>query len=76
MPVKSELVSVTVVADSGALSDILSTALFAVGIEQGAVLCREYGAQALFVKKDGTLWATDGFASLFTANGGEVHILE
>ncbi len=75
LPADGELVSVTVIANSGALSDILSTALYAVGIEKGASLCAEYGAEALFVKKDGTLLATGGFASLFTAEEGEVHIL-
>ena len=75
MPVENELVSVTVVAESGVLSDVLSTALFAVGIEKGAELCREYGAHALFICRDGSLWATDGFLSLFSTEK-EVNRLE
>lgn len=76
MPVESELISVTVIADSGILSDMLSTALFAVGIDAGVALCAEYGADALFVQKDGTLLATRGFAARFSADGKEVRILE
>lgn len=76
LPVENDLVSVTVIAKNGALSDILSTALYAVGVEKGASLCAEYGAEALFVKKDGEMLATAGFASLFSASEGEVHILE
>lgn len=76
MPVKTDLVSVTVIAESGALSDALSTALFAVGVEAGTLLAREYGAEALFVKKDGTMLATRGFADVFSTEKGEVQILE
>ena len=76
MPVENELISVTVVAESGVLSDVLSTALFAVGIEAGVSLCAEYGAEALFIKKDGTLYATHGFAAVFTSDGREVTLLE
>lgn len=76
MPVENELISVTVVAPNGALSDALSTALFTVGIEAGASLCAEYGAEALFVKKDGILLATRGFAAMFESDGREVTLLE
>ncbi len=76
MPVENELISVTVIAKSGALSDVLSTALFAVGTETGISLCAEYGAEALFIKKDGTLLATHGFAAVFTSDGREVTLLE
>ncbi len=66
MPVYNDLVSVTVVADGGALSDILSTAAFVLGMEAGRALCESYGAEVLFVTSDGTLYATEGFLALFT----------
>lgn len=73
MPVHNGLVSVTVVASGGALSDILSTALFAVGTEKGKALCESYGAEALFVTEDGKMYATDGFFAIFEpAEGKEV----
>ncbi len=69
MPASSGLVSVTVVADSGTLSDILSTAVFIVGAEKGRTLCELYGAELLLVTEDGTLYATEGFSALFTPMG-------
>ena len=76
MPVDGEIVSVTVIADSGVLSDALSTAVFAVGMEKGVELCKEFGAEALFIKKDGSLFATKGFASVFEADERGVNLLE
>ena len=75
MPVAKGLVSVTVIAESGVLSDALSTALFAVGMEEGRELCARYGAEALFVTSTGEMYATDGFLSVFTSKSGEVHPL-
>ncbi len=49
MPASSGLVSVTVVADSGVLSDALSTACFILGEEKGKALIEKYGASAIFV---------------------------
>ena len=74
MPIENDIVSVTVVAESGVLSDILSTALYAVGTDLGVSLCQAYGAEALFIKKDGTLWATEGFSALFSTEK-EVNLL-
>ncbi len=48
-PASSGLISVTVVADSGILSDALSTACFIVGEEKGKALIEKYGASAIFV---------------------------
>lgn len=49
MPASSGLISVTVVADSGILSDALSTACFILGEEKGRELIEKYGASAIFV---------------------------
>lgn len=49
MPASSGLVSVTVVADSGILSDALSTACFIIGAENSKALLEKYGASAIFV---------------------------
>jgi thiamine biosynthesis lipoprotein len=57
-----ELASVTVVARNGLLADGLSTAAFVLGTRTGQALIERFGAQALFVHKDGTLHATSGFA--------------
>lgn len=51
-PADSGLISVTVVCDSGILSDALSTACFILGYEKSLPLLREYGASAIFVGED------------------------
>ena len=59
-PADSGLVSVTVVSDSGALSDILSTACFVLGLERGKELCEKFGCEAVFIDSENTVYATDG----------------
>lgn len=51
-PVDNGLVGVTIVSDSGLLSDALSTACFVLGIEKGSALAAEYGCTAIFVTAD------------------------
>lgn len=54
-PSESDLRSVTVVCDSGALSDALSTACFILGEEESKTLLSQYGASAVFIDKDGNI---------------------
>ena len=51
-PAETDLISVTVVCDSGIMSDALSTACFIVGQEKATEILEEYGASAIFVDKD------------------------
>lgn len=51
-PAASGLISVTVVCDSGFLSDALSTACFILGAEESVKLLEEYNASAIFVSED------------------------
>ena len=64
-PADSGLTSVTVLADNGLLSDALSTACFVLGREQGLLLAKQYGVEALFVEKDGSVAMTPGMEPLF-----------
>lgn len=63
LPVQNTLASVTVVCASSAEADALSTACFVLGEQDGMALIRTIeGAQALFVRQDGTLLASDGLS--------------
>ena len=51
-PAETDLISVTIVCDSGVLSDALSTACFILGQEKSMPLLEKYNASAIFVDKD------------------------
>lgn len=51
-PAENGLTSVTIVSDSGILSDALSTACFVLGVEKGTALAEEYGVSAIFVDEN------------------------
>ena len=73
MPAESDLISVTVVAESGVLSDALSTACFLVGADAAFALAAEYGASLIAVKTDGTIHVSEGVRERFLpAEGWEV----
>lgn len=59
-PVDNGLVSVTVVSESGILSDALSTACFVLGYEKGSELAKEFGCQAFFVTNNKQILAENG----------------
>lgn len=59
-PAESGVVSVTVVSQSGILSDALSTACFVLGIEKGAALAEEYGCETVFIDENKKMIVSDG----------------
>jgi thiamine biosynthesis lipoprotein len=59
---------VTIVCKSGILSDALSTACFVLGIEEGMALAEDYGAEVLFVDKDGKIEMSRGMKAVFHAS--------
>ncbi len=67
-PAQTDVCSVTIVSESGLMSDALSTACFVLGVENGMALAEEYGAQALFVTKDMDILMTEGMDVLFSEN--------
>ena len=65
-PAENGLVSVTVVAESGILSDALSTACFVLGPVEGMKLALDYGCEAVFIDSDGGITVSEGLADRIT----------
>ncbi len=62
---KNDFLSVTVVAESAALADVLSTAIFNMSIEAGERFVASHdGVEVLWVLSDGSIRRSDGFPSL------------
>lgn len=69
-PARSGLASVTIVAESGALADGLSTALFVMGGAQAAEYWRSNGGfDFILVSEDGSVSITEGLEERFTLSG-------
>lgn len=69
-PADNGLVSVTVVGESGALCDALSTALFVMGPEAAAEFYKTGGDfEAVLIKEDGSVLVTEGLKAAFTPLG-------
>lgn len=54
-PVDNGIVSATVISQNGILSDALSTACFALGIEKGYELAEKFGATVIFITDDNVI---------------------
>ena len=65
-PSESGLMSVTVVSQSGFMSDALSTACFVLGKEKGEKLLCEYGAEGVFIDKNKNVFVTGGLSDKFS----------
>ncbi|MBR5031651.1 MAG: FAD:protein FMN transferase [Clostridia bacterium] len=71
-PVQNGLISVTVVCSDGALSDMLSSACFCMGMEKSLSLLEKYSASALFVREDGAVFVTKELAPYVECESYEV----
>ena len=56
--------SVTIICPDSGVADALSTALFVLPLEQGQQLLEQYGAEALWVDREGKLYYSPGFQKM------------
>lgn len=59
-PAENEIASVTVISEDGTRADALSTAIFVAGTEKGLEIAKNYGVELIIIKKDGSVYATEG----------------
>ncbi|MDO4530879.1 MAG: FAD:protein FMN transferase [Bacillota bacterium] len=65
-PAESGLLSVTIISESGIEADVLSTALYVMGLEEGLAFWQEQGGfDAIFVTEAGEVVATEGVCFTF-----------
>ena len=65
-PCDSGLLSVTILSDSSAQGDALSTACFVLGLEKGMELAVSAGVEAIFIDENYELHFTPGFSTPYT----------
>lgn len=64
-PAESGLISVTIISDSGLLSDVMSTACFVMGLEDGMAYAEEKEVDAVFVTDKKEVYVTSGIKKHF-----------
>ena len=75
-PVESGVVSVSIVSGNAMEADALSTALFALGVEQGLDYIETFpGAEALFVTREKEVFLSSGMTGLFTITNTSYSII-
>lgn len=70
-PAESGLASVTIVAKKGRLADVLSTALFVMGLEQATGYWRQHqNFDMILITENGGIHITKSLSDRFSTNGG------
>lgn len=75
-PADNELISVTVIDENGLLTDIYSTALFVMGLDEGLAFAEQNGLAAVFVTYDKKVYLTKDIGYSFTITDDSYEIQE
>lgn len=71
-PYDNEIAGITIVSDTSADGDALSTSVFAMGVEEGMKFVNSIdGIDAIFVTKDNKVYITDGLRSIFNLSNSD-----
>jgi thiamine biosynthesis lipoprotein len=74
-PVQNGLTSVTIITTASIEADALSTALFALGLEEGYRLAESLaGVEAIFVTEDNEVSITSGVSEIFELTNDDYEI--
>ena len=68
--------SVTIISDSGFLSDALSTACFVMGLDEGLAYAEKKGVDAVFVTKDKQVYITKNLKKTFILKEKEYELVK
>lgn len=75
-PAESNVTSVTIVSDSGILSDALSTACFIMGYNEDSLkLLDKFDCEAIFISKDKQVFVTEGLGDKFSITNEEFKMI-
>jgi thiamine biosynthesis lipoprotein len=70
-PADSGLISVTIISESGADCDALSTTCFLLGLVKSIELLKDINAEAIFVDDEKNVYITDGLKDNFEFRGSD-----
>ena len=65
-PAESDLISVTVISQSGLLSDALSTACFVSGTDEALKIAEEFGAEVILINQEKEVILSEGAKTMFS----------
>lgn len=75
-PADNDLISVTVISDSGFLSDALSTACFVMGLEKGMDYVDKKEVDAIFVTKNKEVYVTKNIKKSFRLQADDYKLVK
>lgn len=69
-PAETRVLSATVIGQNGAQADALATAAMVLGVDKSVEMLGSAGVEAVFILKDGSVFATGGLGERISLTGG------